>query len=263
LLAQRLAPQRVLNLGLIDAGPQQYLHVYETFESTLRPRTVLVGLSLANDFEDAEPFDRWWRTGGRENYRIWKAFEPMRLEHPLNLFHTLLSRHSYLLHILWSHRERVTYFRCLDGVWLHLFPDQLEAASAKAQPDQPAFHLLLHALQPLQALAQEQGAYVLVVFQPSKEETYLPLLGDAVPDLQRALQDALAQHGNAMLDLTPVFRHQAAIGARLFHTVADYPNARGHLLIARSVLRHLTGQALTDNMSFWEQGAWQGERGRE
>jgi hypothetical protein len=87
-------------------------------------------------------------------------------------------------------------------VWLHLFPDQLEAASVKAQPDQPAFHLLLQALQRLQALAQEQGAYVLVVFQPSKEETYLPLLGAAVPDLQHALQAALAQHGIAMLDLT-------------------------------------------------------------
>jgi hypothetical protein len=64
LLAQWLAPQRVLNLGLIDAGPQQYLHVYETFESALHPRMVLVGVSLANDFEDAELFDRWWRTDG-------------------------------------------------------------------------------------------------------------------------------------------------------------------------------------------------------
>jgi len=57
LLAQWLAPQRVLNLGLIDAGPQQYLHVYETFESALHPRVVLVGLSLATDFDDAELFD--------------------------------------------------------------------------------------------------------------------------------------------------------------------------------------------------------------
>jgi hypothetical protein len=35
-------------------------------------------------------------------------------------------------------------------------------------------------------------------------------------------------------------------------------------LIARSVLRHLTGgQAPTDNLSLWEQGAWQEERGHE
>jgi hypothetical protein len=199
----------------------------------------------------------------RENYRVWKAFEQISLKHPLDTFHTLLSRYSYLLHIVWPHRARVTHVRCLDGVWLHLFPHQLEAASAKAQPDQHVFHLVLQALQRLQALAQEQGASVLVVFQPSKEETYLPLLGNTVPDLQHAHQEALAQHGIVMLDLTPIFRHQATIGARLFFPVDGSPNARAHLLIARSVLRHLTGQAPTDTLSLWEQEAWQEERERE
>jgi hypothetical protein len=255
LLAQWLAPQRVLNLGLIDAGPEQYLHVYETFESALNPRVVLVSLSLAHALKEAELFDRWWQTDGRENYRVWKAFEQLSLIHPLDTLHALLSRYSYLFHMVGSHRARVTHFRCLDGVWLSLFPDQLETASAKAQPDHPAFHLVLQALQRLQTLAQAQGAYVLVILQPSKEETYLPLLGSAVPSLQQALQEALAQHGIAMLDLTPAFRHQASVGARLFFTVDGHPNARGHLLIARSVLRHLTGQAPPDSPSAGEQGA--------
>lgn len=177
LLARWLAPQRVLNLALMDAGPQQYLRVYETFGRSRHPRVVLVGLSLTNDFEDAELFDRWWQAGNKENYRVWKTFEsvPMRLDQPLDLFHTLLSRYSYLYHMLWSDATPVTHFRCLDGVWLHLFPDQLEAASAKAQPDRHAFHLVRRALQRLQALAQEQDTHVVVVFQPSKEETYLPL----------------------------------------------------------------------------------------
>jgi len=81
--------------------------------------------------------------------------------------------------------------------------------------------------------------------------------------LQHALQEALAQHGIVMLDLTPIFRHQAAIGARLFFPVDGSPNARGHLLIARSVLRYLTGQAPTDTLSLWKQEAWQEERGRQ
>jgi hypothetical protein len=262
-LGQWLAPQRVLNLGLIDAGPPQYLHVYETFASALHPRMVLVGLSLANDFGDAELFERWGRTDGRENYRVWKAFGQISLAHPLATFHTLLRRYSSLFQLVWSPGARVAHVRCLDGVWLDLFPDQLEAARTKAQPDQHAFHLVLQALQRLQALAQAHGAHVLVVFQPSKEETYLPLLGNPVPDLQQALQEALAQHGIAMLDLTPIFRHQAAIGARLFFSVDGYPTARGHLLIARSVLRHLTGQAPTDSLSLWEMEAGQGEPGRE
>ena len=136
LLAQWLTPQRVLNLGLIDAGPQQYLHVYETFQRALHPRVVLVGLSLATDFDDAELFDRWWRTTDRENYRVWKTSEPLRLAHPLDTFHTLVSRYSYLFRIVGSSGARVTPFRCLDGVWLSLFPDQLEAARVKAHPDQ-------------------------------------------------------------------------------------------------------------------------------
>ncbi|HEY5870220.1 MAG TPA: hypothetical protein VI542_32405, partial [Candidatus Tectomicrobia bacterium] len=255
-LAQWLTPQRVLNLGLIDAGPQQYLHVYETFQRALHPRVVLVGLSLATDFDDAELFDRWWRTADRENYRVWKTSEPLRLAHPLDTFYTLVSRYSYLFRIVGSSRARVTPFRCLDGVWLSLFPDQFEATSVKAHPDQHAFHLVLRALQRLHVLAQEQGASILVVFQPSKEETYLPLLSHTLPDLQHPLQEALAQHGIAMLDLTPVFRHRAALGARLFFPVNASPNTQGHLLIARSVFRHLTGQAPTDHLRLWEQGAW-------
>jgi hypothetical protein len=249
LLAQWLAPQRVLNLGLIDAGPQQYLHLYETFGSPRHPRMVLVGLSLANDFEDAELFDRWWQADGRENYRVWRAFESgqMSLAHPLDIFPTLLSRHSYLYHIVWPHKPRVTHFPCLDGVWLRLLLDRLLTASAKAQPDQHAFHLVLQALQRLEALAQQQGTEVLFVFQPSKEETYLPLRGEPIPDIKHALQEALTQQGMITLDLTPAFRHQAAIGERLFFAVDGYPNAQGHALIARSVLRQLTGQAQVYN----------------
>jgi hypothetical protein len=256
LLAQWLTPQRVLNLGLIDAGPQQYLHVYETFERALHPRVILVGLSLATDLDDAELFDRWWRTADRENYRVWKTSGLLSLAHPLDTFYTLVSRYSYLLRIVGSAGARVTPFRCLDGVWLSLFPDQLEATSVKAHPDQHAFHLVLRALQRLHVLAQEQGASILVVFQPSKEETYLPLLSHTVPDLQHPLQEALAQRGIAMLDLTPVFRHRAALGARLFFPVNASPNTQGHLLIARRVFRHLTGQAPTDHLRLWEQGAW-------
>ena len=263
LLAQWLAPQRVLNLGLVDASPQQYLRVYETFESALHPRMVLVGLSLANAFEDADLFDRWWQTGGRENYRVWKAFEPLSLHHPLATVHTLVSRYSALFRLVWPQRARVTSVRCLDGVWLRLVPDQLAAARVKAQPDQQAFHLVLQALHRLHARAQEQGASVLVVVQPRKEATYLPRLGNPVPDLQHALQAALAQRGIAMLDLTPVFRHRAALGARLFFPVDGAPNARGQRLIARRVFRHLTGQAPTDMLRPWEQEAWQEERGRE
>ena len=265
LLAQWLAPQRVLNLALMDAGPQQYLRAYETFGRTLHPRVILVGLSLINDFEDAELFERWLQAGSKEPYSLWKPFGRAQTsrQRPFDPVHTFLSRHSYLYHMWWPNAAPVTHFRCLDGVWLRLLPGQLEAARGQARPNQPAFRLVLQALERLHTLVQEQGTDVICVFQPSKEETYLPLRGDAESDLQQTLQDALAQRGIASLDLTPVFRHHAALGSRLFFAVDSYPNAQGHTLIARNVLRHLTGQALTDSVHPWELGDEQGGREHE
>ena len=257
LLAQWLTPQRVLNLGLIDAGPQQYLRVYETFESALHPRVVLVGLSLATDFDDAELFDRWGRTPpgriiGSEDLL------PMRLAHPLDTFHTLVSRYSYLFRIVGSSGARVTPFRCLDGVWLPLFPDQFVAVRAKTHPDQHAPSGAAGATPSARAGAGAGGVYPRRV--PAEQGSNLsPAATLHAPDLQHPLQAALAQRGIAMLDLTPVFRHRATLGARLFFPVDSAPNAQGQLLIARSVFRHLTGQAPTDQLRPWGQESWQGE----
>jgi hypothetical protein len=52
ILDRALPRLRVINLGLIGAGPQQYLRVYKTFGLQLRPRLLLVGLFVGNDFWD-------------------------------------------------------------------------------------------------------------------------------------------------------------------------------------------------------------------
>jgi len=92
-------PPPKVESAVVRLTPRSHARVPPELEARFRE---VEGVLLRGQgpFEDAELFDRWWRIDGRENYRIWKAFEPIRLEHPLNLFHTLLSRHSYLLHIL-------------------------------------------------------------------------------------------------------------------------------------------------------------------
>jgi hypothetical protein len=55
---------RVVHLGIMGAGPQQYLQVYETFGRKLQPRVLLVGFLARNDFWEAGFFDRWLRPGG-------------------------------------------------------------------------------------------------------------------------------------------------------------------------------------------------------
>jgi hypothetical protein len=73
--------------------------------------------------------------------------------------------------------------------------------------------------------------------------TYLLPLDEAAPDPSHALRQALAQHGIASIDLTPVFRQWASTGEPLFFTANRYPNAQGHALIAQELVRHLTAAA--------------------
>jgi hypothetical protein len=74
ILARDLPSARIINLGLIGAGPQQYLRVYETFGIPLCPAVVLVGVFVGNDFWDAGLFDRWVRSHAGGNYMVWRDF---------------------------------------------------------------------------------------------------------------------------------------------------------------------------------------------
>ena len=73
-LARAFPSSRIINLGLIGSGPQQYLRVYETFGLTLHPKVVLVGFFIGNDFWDAEMFDRWLKSGAGGSYMVWRDF---------------------------------------------------------------------------------------------------------------------------------------------------------------------------------------------
>ena len=65
-----LPHNRLINLGLIGAGPQQYLRVYETFGTRLHPKVLLVGFFVRNDFSDADTFDGWLKSGAGGNYMV-------------------------------------------------------------------------------------------------------------------------------------------------------------------------------------------------
>ena len=51
------------------------------------------------------------------------------------------------------------------------------------------FQLVIDALQRINILANENGASVLVILQRSKEEVYLPLLGESFPDRAAPLRE--------------------------------------------------------------------------
>jgi lysophospholipase L1-like esterase len=255
LLARSLSHSRLVNLGLIGAGPQQYLRLYETFGKPLAPNVLLVGLFLRNDFWDADMFDRWIASGVGGNYMIWRNYgRPRRIagmRGRLRWNAHLMAKESYLfnlLHEVWrvgksTHQPEPTVFHLADGTQLQLLPGDLASKTLGAQPERPEFQLVLGALQQMHSIATANGTRMLVVLQPSKEEVYLPLLGEAPPDPGAPLRQALDGLGVAYLDLTLPFRQQAAAGERLFFEVDGHPNVAGYALIAELVLAHLKNNA--------------------
>ena len=251
LLARAVASTSVINLGLLEAGPQQYARVYATFGTTFHPKLVLVGLTMADDFRDAELFARWEHKDSGESYRAWREGRDLlgSLPHSLHVLPALVARYSSLYQVLRaSSRLAQTSSQVvwlLGGGYLQVRPHRLAAILAQARPERQAFHLVLDALAYLQVVARAYGTQVLVVIQPSKEMTYLLPHDEAAPDPSRALRQALAQRGIASIDLTPIFRQRASTGEPLFFPANRYPNAQGQALIAQEVVRHLTAAAQT------------------
>jgi len=245
ILAQALPHLRVVNLGLIGAGPQQYFRVYETFGKPLRPRLVVVGLFLHNDFGDANMFDAWLQAGAKGNYLVWREFDRR------GWFKAMLKRHTSSYNLLAHTRNLYNNWRMSEpriltlpsGEHLELRPNTFAVLTKNAYSDTPEFASALQALVRLQTLAREQGAYVLLVFQPAKEQIYLPLLGESVPDLDRDLRAALDAHDIPSLDLRPVFRQHAEAGEQLYFAADGHPNKQGYRLIAQEIIAHLATHA--------------------
>jgi acetyltransferase AlgX (SGNH hydrolase-like protein) len=248
----------LVNLSLVGAGPQQYLRVYETFGTSLKPRLLLVGVFASNDFWDAETFDLWLKSGAEGNFMVWRDFgrpgpETFSLRRPVQTLRSAFDRHVYpllrtsriynLLRALHGGRDgdlgRPVYFTCRDGKRLQLRPDEFSRTAALGAAGNRAFQLALDALSRLHDLAEQNGTRVLMVLQPGKEEVYLPLVDGRTEDPARPLRAAFTERGIEYLDLAPAFRERAAAGERLFFEEDGHPNPDGYAFIANLVLSHL------------------------
>jgi hypothetical protein len=245
-LARSLSGARVVNLAQGGAAPQQSRRIYETFGVRLEPKLVLVGVHVQDDFWDADMFDRWLRSGVGGNYVVWRDFagRPDRPSVP-----AWVGMHAYevvnrfrlykLIDAVRMQRQPPSeipiMLRLPDGSRVQLLQRDFAVKSAAAVSGTRSFQLVLEALRGIHALAARDGSRVLVVFEPGKEEVYLPLGDESTPDPTRALREALARLGIDYLDLGPPFRRRAAAGERLFFPIDRHPNAAGYAAIANLV----------------------------
>jgi lysophospholipase L1-like esterase len=242
LLAEQLPDSRIINLGLIGAAPQQYLRAYETFGRALQPDLVLFCLFPGNDLYDAGRFDEWLKAGSPGNYDVWRS-SPSR-DAGRSGIRSLLEE-SYLATFLrYARRSLAAAYSgrtidFADGGQLQLVPAIYARNEPLADPDHSSFRLVLEAVQRTRSLAEQDGSDFLVLLMPTKEEVYLPLLGEPGPDVTAPFVARFEEEGVPYLDLTPHFQTRARQGERLFFKVDGHPNAAGYRLMAQIVLDHL------------------------
>jgi hypothetical protein len=236
-LERQLPGLRVLNLGLIGSGPQQYLRIYRHVAKPLAPKLVVVGFFARNDFWDAGKFDEWLKEGGEGNYIVWRS------RGGGSTTRRWLQGHSYAYALAQFARSATrrraggdpTLVEWVDGTTLQLMPDSAARLIALARADTPTFALTKDAMRELRDEIAADGAELLVVLQPSKEETYVSFAGLPTLDHAATIRVAFDELGIDYLDLAPVFRDHADVGERLFYPTDGHPNAMGYQLTAGAV----------------------------
>jgi lysophospholipase L1-like esterase len=254
-VARELPKSTIMNLGLIGAGPQQYLRVLETYGLDLQPKLVLFMLFPANDLTDAERFEGWLDADTDLTYPEWRAtggsfsgWGPVRR----------LLNGSYLVAFLLAAQKSLTSplagetITFADGERIQLAPTTRIYSARMADPTHPVFQLVMTTIQEASRLAQEHGSHFLVLLMPAKEEVYLPLLGKPVPTIIGNFRSALEARQLPFIDLTPHFQTRAQEIGPVFFEVDGHPNEKGYSLIARVLIDYLREHGQACGLEDWQ-----------
>lgn len=270
--------EKAYNLALGGYGPIQYLHLMRVRATALRPKLVVVGLYLGNDFVDTYNLvhsNKNWSMYGsssgpefREPVFIIPYHQPGKF---LGEFRDWLSRNYVLYNVVTRSplfdfiRSREITSRSTSGGDNHIvYRDALHNVLFDVSPNsrfldmndariKTAIKIVKRALVEMQSEAERIGTRFLVVIIPTKERVYANLLRQAgFVEKNLQLADALRQE-DAVRNVIAGFLEEVridfvdalpALEAEVVHRdvyplIDPHPNVAGYRVIAEAIDRHL------------------------
>ena len=284
----------VQNYGTSGFGPQQERYVFQDFAAQHHPRWTVLAFFAGNDLHDAEAFDDWERgehrlgeelTGSKlpANYRRYQEFylwtvvrvaaesllQKTRggaeaVNHPVAASASATPRFDRGMFDV-PVNDRVLQFAFFPPYLQKLGTPRAELEASRG------WALTRAAISGLQADCARDGSQLLVMFIPSKEQVYWPLVERSFPPakIQEAVdfycrynnmplcaaevnaqrlamnalvQDFCAQQEIPMLDLTAALTSDVSAGRETYFPDDTHWNENGHDLAARELAKFIAAR---------------------
>ena len=285
---EQITGKAVQNYGTSSFGPQQELYALQDYAIQHQPREVVLGYFAGNDLFDAERFDRWERGGDKpgEEATGWRLKKKYRRYETLYLFtvaRVALPAKTRPMDSLAASPGRTApgfdrgayEIPTESGTSLRFafMPPYLQklASSRSEIESSRGWELVRGALTKMRETCAEHGSRLTVLFIPSKDEVYWPLVERSLgqEELKRSIDfistynhmplqaadisaNRLAQNelmrefcataGISFLDLTPALEQAAASGRAVYFADDAHWNSAGHEIAARELAGFLSRQ---------------------
>jgi|GEM_PF-6443369 len=246
-----LLDEQVTNLGIPSACSTQYTRMYERYGVPLHPR-VVIWEAYTGDLVENVWFDTWLRSGGGQFYDWHEWARKVATSGRLGWVASVKN---------WLNDHSITFDLMklvVAGVGYHYHSPTMDiifGAPFHLSMTDPVIArgwvLMQKAILDADALASHEGATLVVVYWPEREEVYAPLLRgkflmkeDGLGVMQQNLRALTTAHGIHFLDMTPGLAGRGAAGEQLFFRQDGHFNRRGNEAIAKLITRYLVEQHL-------------------